>query len=451
VIRTRLERHRQLVSGSTWLLASIAVQGATGFAFWLVAARLASRSAVGQAAALFSFALFINYVTSMGLPVAVPRFALDDSPASHHLFGLAVRYTALSSLVGAAVCLYLVPGSVVSPLTEHGLPVTLGLLFLTVCGMSFALLVDARLMALRRWRWVLGRTLILGLARMPFLLMTGIAHDPLALFVLIAGFPALSGFVGVVALRRGGGSSGVRVPAVVVRAAFRYASVNYLSMLLAQAPLFALPFIVAVYVRPAVNANFYVAWTVALFAFVVPMVIGQALLAEGAKREVPLASQVRLCLALSLALMTAIAFVCWAGAGVIPLLYGAGYEQAARLLPLLTAAGIPAAVSQILLWEARAHDDEFTALAITSSFGLGVLVLAVPLTKTYGIDGATVAWIVGNLIAAMVAIPLAVRRRPGRVVVVLDSGLEGDAQVDLEAAQQLGAIELLEEVREVGG
>ena len=55
-------------------------------------------------------------------------------------------------------------------------------------------------MTLRRWGWLPARVALVGLVRIPLLFARPIADDPLWLLLLVAGVPALSGFVGAAVL-----------------------------------------------------------------------------------------------------------------------------------------------------------------------------------------------------------------------------------------------------------
>ena len=121
----------------------------------------------------------------------------------------------------------------------------------------------------------------------------------------------------------------------------RYSAVNWISTISYQLPMFAMPVIVLVNVRAQANASFYVAWAVVGLACYVPTAIGQALLTEGGRDGAHLRAQVRLALVAATGLMVAGAVVATVARGLVPALYGASYQQAADVLPLLVAAADP--------------------------------------------------------------------------------------------------------------
>ena len=134
----------QVVKGSMWFVASVAVGAVGGFAYWSLAARAndGQSQVVGLAAALFSAMLFVNYLTGMGLPVAVARFAPANTRSVNVLFNWALIYTGVTSLVGTlgffALAPLFMPDDALSSLFQWGVPFGLLVFFLLVTGQSSA-------------------------------------------------------------------------------------------------------------------------------------------------------------------------------------------------------------------------------------------------------------------------------------------------------------------------
>jgi O-antigen/teichoic acid export membrane protein len=402
--------HRHLITGSVWLIVATLVAALGGFAFWLAAAHVDSSTSVGRAAALFTSAMFLNYVTGMGLPIAVARYANDRSKEARVLFEWALAYTAATSAAGAVLFLALVPHSVATPLFSAGYPLGFLLFFVIVTGMSFAILVDMRLMAMRQWGWVVGRAFLVVSLRLPFVWVRPVRNDALWLFLLIGGSQALSGLVGAVVLQRGAWRALLPLPAQA-RRAFRYASVNYLGQLAIQAPFFVLPLIVLLNVSAHDNAVFYIAWAVMAVVFVTVQMIGQALLVEGGKDGARLGSQVRVALAIAMVFTCLGSFVAYLGSELLTTVYGRGYASASDLLPVLVLGTIGWAITSTYLTQARVLERGSAIIAISVPFALLILLPATFLTVRDGIDGAAQAWLYGNGAAAFVAIAVSYAAR----------------------------------------
>jgi O-antigen/teichoic acid export membrane protein len=289
---------------------------------------------------------------------------------------------------------------------------------LVVMGSAFSLIVDVRCMTMRRWNLVLGRIVLVGIAKVA-LLPIGQAseHRPLLLFLYLGGPVAVSGFVGVFLVNRiTGGRHQLAPRPDTARSAVRYSLINYLSTLAYQAPYFALPVIVLVHVSAEVNSSFYVAWGIVAIAFYVPSAIGQALLAEGGKDGAHVRSQVRLAMLLAIGLMAAGTVITFVGKGVVVGAYGEAYRDAAHILPAMMLAGIPWAMTSLYLTEARVLHRHAATVIITVTLTVSIIVPALILVpgtgKGHGLDGASTSWLVGNVVAAVVAVVVtAVGRR----------------------------------------
>lgn len=410
---TRPTGHRHLLTGSAVLVVGAGIQALTGALFWVVAAKLDRQSNVGNATALYTSVLFGGYLAGLGLPVALARYAADRSDSSEVTFTWGTLATLLSSVVasvGYVAVLLALHVDAAKVLTDFD-PVLGPLLFVVmVAGAALSLIVDVRCMTVRRWNLVLGRIVLVGVVRIPLLyLVRDHEHRALWLFTFAAGTTALSGILGAIWVPRvAGGRHRLSPKPRTANAAVRYSFVNYLSTLGYQAPYFALPVIVLASVTPKVNASFYVAWGIVSVVFYVPSAIGQALLAEGGKEGAHVRTQTKLSMALAVGLMLVGTLAAFVGSGLVESIYGTAYHQAARILPAMMAAGIPWAITSMELTEARVrHRSVVTVLitvVLTASIIVPALVLVPGSGRGHGIDGASKAWLVGNIVAALVAV-----------------------------------------------
>ncbi len=407
--RLRPERargHRHLLTGSAVLVAGAAIQALSGAVFWLVAAKLDLEVDVGSAGKLFTSVLFVTYLAGLGLPVALARYAADRSPDADVTFTWASIATVAAAVVAAIVYVELIPLSATKVLTDWH-PVFGPLLFsLAVAGAALSMIVDVRCMTARRWNLVMVRISVVGLVRFPMLfLFRDHEHRALWLFVYAVGPLALSGLAGAALAPRaagGGHRLGPRPPTTGL--AVRYSAVNYVSTLAYQAPYFALPVIVLANVSAETYASFNVAWGIVAVAFYVPTALGQALLAEGGRDGAHVHAQVRLALGIALGLMLVGAATAFVFSDVVETVYGPEYRQAARVLPAMIAAGVPWAVTSLYLSEARILHRHVATVTITGVLTAAILAPAALLVPGDGIDGASRAWLIGNLAAAAVAV-----------------------------------------------
>ncbi|MCB1039348.1 MAG: hypothetical protein R2701_00965 [Acidimicrobiales bacterium] len=416
-LRARGRGHGHLLTGSSVLVLGAAVQGFGGLAFSILVSKLDLKANFGDASALFTSVLFVTYLAGLGLPVSLARYAADRDVDSHVVFAWGVLVTVPASVLASGLYLWLVdPGA--ADVLWNWSPIGGFLLFAAiVCGSAFSLIVDVRAMTMRRWNLVLLRICLVGVMKIALLpLFRHSDHRALLIFLYLAGPVAISGFVGVTLINKvTGGRHRLRPTPATAHAAVRYSAVNYLSTLAYQAPYFALPVIVLKHVDSQTNGSFYVAWGIVAIAFYVPSAIGQALLAEGGKGGAHVRIQMRLAMALAVGLMAVGTVATFLGKGLVVAVFDESYREAAHILPAMMLAGIPWAVTSLLLTEARVLHRNVATVIITVVLMVSIIVPALVLVPGdqpgHGLDGASAAWLVGNVFAAAVALGVTVVNR----------------------------------------
>jgi O-antigen/teichoic acid export membrane protein len=392
------------------LVLGAAVQGIGGFAFSVLASKLDAKADFGDATALFTSVLFVTYLAGLGLPVALARYAAGRDVDSHVVFTWGVLATIPATLAASAAYLWVIHPGAADVLWEIGTFWGFALFVAIVAGSALSLIVDVRAMTVRRWNLVLARICLVAVAKIALLpVAQGSSNRALLIFVYLGGPVALSGFVGVALIGKiTGGRHRLRPRPATAHAAVRYSAVNYVSTLAYQAPYFALPVIVLTNVDSATNGSFYVAWGIVAIAFYVPSAIGQALLAEGGKGGAHVQQQMRLALTMAVGLMAMGALVTWLGKGLVVQVFDATYQDAAHILPAMMLAGIPWAVTSLLLTEARVLHRHVATVTITVVLTVSIIVPALVLVPgdgpRSGLDGASAAWLAGNTFAALVAV-----------------------------------------------
>jgi O-antigen/teichoic acid export membrane protein len=403
-----------LVSGSAWVMMGFLAQAVTGVGFWVLAARMYSQVDVGVASGLFTSLQFINYATALGLQELLSRYRPETR--GDPLLGWSTLATMASSMAGTAIYLGLVgrggDNSALSALTGAGAPAILGFVGVAASN-AIAALADARMMWAKKWSWVFWRLALAGAIRLPLVLIPAAATADTAdgsvgvwLFFVMAAPIALSGLVSLYLLRRAGNPPlSLDRPETGWNGPLRYAGVNYLSHLAILAPQFILPVIVFVNVRAVTYANFFLAWSIAAVAFILPVTIGRVFLVEGS-RTTAAAGATRQAAMLAVGSMLVATVGAGALALLLPAIYGADYTEAGRILPWLVAGGIPWSVTSIALARARVHADSLSIVVMTTFAAVSVLGLAMWLVPQRDLDGAIAAWGLGNAVASAVAVVL---------------------------------------------
>jgi O-antigen/teichoic acid export membrane protein len=401
-----------MLGGSLWLLAATIIVSLGSIVFWLLVTQSAPSHEVGQAAALFSATLFVGYLTSLGLPIAVSRYATDRSQDSATLFAWALLLAIASSLIGVVALATVAPAPIRDGLASwHPAPAWL-LVFLMLVGGSISSLVDVRLMALRRWSLVFCRAFAIAVIRLPFLLWIPETNGALYVYAIAAGGFAVTGVAFLPFLAQRGWLQLRPLPGRAGRAV-RFTTVNYLGQLAVQAPFFAVPFVVLVHVSAVENARFYLSWGVMSIVYISLQMISQALLVEGGRGGADHRRQAAVAMGVGLAVAGAATVVSLGLGPLLAGLYGPDYGPVATLLPLLMAGTIPFAVTMTTLTIARITEHSYATIAVAVGFAVAVMLPTLLLVAGHGALGAAWGWTLGNTIAAGFSLVAARLREQG--------------------------------------
>ncbi|MEZ5139202.1 MAG: hypothetical protein R2711_10695 [Acidimicrobiales bacterium] len=380
----------------------------------ILVSKLDVKADFGDASALFTSVLFVTYLAGLGLPVALARYAADRDVDSHVVFAWGVLATVPAAVVASAGYLWLVDPGAADVLWDWHPVGGFALFALIVMGSAFSLIVDVRAMTMRRWNLVLLRICLVAVAKIALLpLLRHSDHRALLIFLYLAGPVALSGFLGVALINRiTGGRHQLRPRPATARAATRYSAINYLSTLAYQAPL----------LRPAGHRaqarrqhhQRQLLRGVGHRGHRLLRALGHrpgaARRGRQGRRPRPLADAPRTGPS-QVGLMALGALATFLGKGLVVAVFDESYRDAAHILPAMMLAGIPWAVTSLLLTEVRVLHRHVATVVITVTLMLAIIVPALILVpgtqKGHGLDGASAAWVVGNVIAAAVAVVVA--------------------------------------------
>jgi O-antigen/teichoic acid export membrane protein len=413
-VQQAVDTRSQSRSGIT-MLVNLAFTAGAGFAYWFFVARTYSADDVGRAGALATSAMLVIFATNLGLTVAVGRHASTRGSDDSARFTVAALLVVLSSAIGGLLLFALGPDSVMRALRG---PAGLSgeIVFLVIVALvPLSQLSDIRLLALRRWRFVLLRSGTSAALKITIalILTSGSAdHGTVTLFVGLLGPDAVLGLISACIV----GATGARHMFTTrglppLRAAFNAARINYVSVLLAQGANVVVPFVVISHVTDAENANFYLAWSFTQIALLVPQSITWGLHVEGRVDADVLARQVSRALRLAIGLSAVATLGSIALVWVLPTLYGSDYETAGRIAPVMMATSVPYAVSAILLAQARVTARYRTELRIAAVYAVSLVGSVLLLVGDGGLSGAVTGVVLGAAVAALVNGALGVRHR----------------------------------------
>jgi O-antigen/teichoic acid export membrane protein len=414
VARLKSVRRVPLYRSSFALMLTTGFNGVLGFAYWVLAARLYPAKAVGVGAGAISAMMLVSSLGWIGLQYVLLRFVPVAGRAQTRLVRL--TYAAATAIGLAAAGVFLAGFAHLAGLgilTKS--PLTM-LLFAasTTLWVVFSL-QDSVLIGLRRAGWVPIENATFGAIKAVLLVVLAASASAWAVFgAWVLGLIGLVLVINVALFGRFLGQ-GRAVPSRLPprRQLIRFATGHHFVAVTAAIPDSLVSLLVLALMPGAANAYYYSAWSVSFSLRLLAVNMSNALTVEGALAETKVRSLVlqvsRLAFAVLVPLVVGVVIL----AGPIMRTFGPGYEHAANLLRLFAFALLPFTIVNFVIAVERIRQRIGPALLIAGVSTVTTIGLDLWLIPSAGLSGAGLGWLVGQSLAAMIAIGLTVRRDSG--------------------------------------
>jgi O-antigen/teichoic acid export membrane protein len=409
---SKLESERQMILNSGSMFGTAVVTALLGAAYWLVAARNFTQSAVGIGSAAVSAMTLLGFLATVGLGTLL----MGELPRrSQGRRGLITAALAVSGSIGAVLGVgfaLLAPefSSNLSPLSGSAGAVLIFAAGTALTGAAFVL--DQALIGLLRGGLQLTRNVAFSVIKLaalfgvPLLVTSG---DSVALYGTWTAGIALSMLV----LTRlfGRDPADPRRPTFdVLRRMRASAATHHVFNLALRIPDLVLPLIVVTILSASANASFYIAWMIASLVFAVPISLSTVLFAVGSGESVGLAERFRLTVSTSLAFgVLANVFLLVAGEPILSAFGSAYADSATTALHILALGVFPETVRTHYVATHRIERRISAAIPIVWGGTLLELVGGAVGAAVDGLSGVALGWLIAVCIEALVMGPDVVR------------------------------------------
>ncbi len=400
-----------LIRNSFALIVNTGLNGALGFAYWLVAARLYSPHHVGTGAAGISALLLAASIGWTGFQYTLMRYLADSGGRSARL--VAASYGVALLIAGPAAIAFIAYAQGVPELREiAGSWLAAAGFIAGVCVWVVFSLQDAALIGLRRSAWVPAENAAYGILKLVLLVLLAALGSGWGLIASwVAGAAVMVAVVNVLLFTRllvGRPHRPDRLPATGT--VVRFTAGHHLVALVGGLPDNLVPLLVVSLLSDQANAYYYAAWTVSYSMRLVAMNIANALTVEGAHDQDEFHRLVRSGMRLGLLVIGPILLAALVLAPLVMRLFGSGYDTAVPLLRLFAIALAPFTATTLFVATERVSQRVGAAAAVmvtSTALTVGLDVLLVP---RLGIAGAGLGWLVAQFAAAAVAGLVVLRR-----------------------------------------
>lgn len=341
-IVAQLAHNRIVLVNAGSMMSTVLVTALLGAAFWLVAARQFTPDAVGVASAAISAMTLLGYLATVGFGTLL----MGELPRrDRHHRGLLNAALAVSGAIGMALGLgFAIAAPLLSselgPLSETWVA---ALVFAAGVGLTgLAAVLDQALIGLMRGGLQLTRNVVFSVVKLIALVLVAyLGTRPGGVWIYATWTAGIAFSLVVMArfyMRRSG--DGLRPKFGLLGEMRVDAATHHVYNLAIRAPDLVLPLIVVSLLSASANANFYIAWMIASFAFMVPVSLSSVLYAVGSGDSTALFRRYRLSVALSAGLGLAANLVLLVAGGAILALFGADYERGALSALHILALGV---------------------------------------------------------------------------------------------------------------
>jgi len=408
LVATGRQRMRDdpLLANSVYLMLSTVTMGLFGFVFWVVATHLYRPGQVGLATTLVAASILISYASQLGFNSTFIHFLPGATERSEEINTGLVLVLAAAVLVAGGY-IFIVP-AFVHQLAGVRDSVTFAVGFVVFCAMaSVNLATDAVFIAFRAARFnVLVDGFLQGVVKVTL---------PAALIGLGGyGVYAATGGAAVLAV---GASLAIMVwkfgyrprPQVssrYLRRAMRFSSANYGANLLNMVPILVLPLVVLRGLGAADAGFFYVAFQLAGVVFAMAYSISQSTFSEGSQPGASFRRLMRRSARAEAVSVLPAALVLLVVARLVLLVFGRAYaHHAAGALEVLALSAPLVALYDWVCVLLRLRHELAELVIVNVVYALSITGLALAWSQR-GIAWVAWAWLVGNLLAAVVGVCL---------------------------------------------
>lgn len=388
-----------LYRNSLFLMLNTGLVSLFNYGFWLLAGHMASSEHIGLATEAIAAAAMIVAIARLGMDDSLTRFFPQSKDKGGFYNALIAIMLLVTIIVIAGFILglpYISPALLFLKNWQYIL-LFIGFVFLTsICDMQGTALV-----AIRRADLALLEYSFLIL-RIPLLFVLG-SLGMLGIFLALDVTYLVMMAAGIIIMYKMGIARDLHIDIGEARKTARYSLGNYTSTIIATAPLTLIPILIVNLTGASQEAYFYVAFSVAIFLFMVPDAIAASMFVEGS-HEQPLKATAFKSLRFAFIILAPMVLAIAVFGDNILLLFSPEYSAAAhQLLLLLAISSLFYAVIAVYITVVQVQKNIAILNYIRFAVAGLTLFLSYILLQKLGLVGIGYAWLLANVIVAVIA------------------------------------------------
>lgn len=376
-----------LYKNSFFIALSRGINAASGFLFWLLAARIYSVEDVGLSSALLSYLELILVFSSLGFNYSIIRFLPMKNKKD--VFNTYFTIISLSSILFTV--LFILTGRVfVTEFSIIKIPVYAIIFTFSSIANCIGMLTGNTFIAMRDGGNYLFQNII-RLIRIPLLALLGILKG-FGIFVSVGLAYILCSLISISILHKSIGIN-FKVNLIFLKESLKFSSFNYLANNLALAPEYILPIMVLSMLGKKEAAIFYIAFSIGNLVLIIPSVMGISLFVEGSHGENLRDNFVRSTFATYFILVPTVMLIILFGKISLNI-FGSEYTRAYDLLCLFSLSSIFFAIYSLIIPVLNVKMKVVSIFILNFFICIMLLGLSYNFILRFGLIGIGYAWII---------------------------------------------------------
>lgn len=393
-----------LLKNSLYLIATNLLNLGLGFFFWVIAARYYTPQEVGTISAILSSMFLISMISALGFHNAFIFYLPKDKKNASKIINSGITSSIVASLGFSIIFVYGLD------IWAPPLKLILNDLLYTVlfAGITAIMtttgLISAAFIAGRRSSFHMIKELIFGIVKiLPLQMLSVLGAMGIFLAWGIGAMLAVTvSFFGLTRIWKG--YLPILMLDPIIKDLAWFSAWNYIGDILYSLPRLILPIMIINFVSTESTSYFFIAMMIAGLLYGIPQSISNSLLAESSDAG-ELWHKVKKSIKINAALLfPGVLFFILLGKFVLNIFNPLYAENASTTLNILSVSSLPFSIITTFITVRTAQKKVLSVVKINAAIASITLVLALPLLKISGIEGAAVAFLLANSLIAIVVI-----------------------------------------------
>jgi O-antigen/teichoic acid export membrane protein len=392
-----------LIKNSIYLIAATLFNAVLGFFFWMIAAKYYVPNDVGITSAILSAMSLISMISLIGFPNTLIFYLPRDSKNANMIINSCLTICIVISMVFSLI--FILGIEVWTPelkLVSNNLGTIVIFVMATILT-TISAIMSGVFTAGRRSSFHMTKENIFGFIKIfPLILFVGLG----TMGIFISWFIGLVATItiGFILLSKLWNYSPIFTFDPIIKNIARFSCGNYIAGIFYSLPRLILP-IMIVDLNSAESAGyFFIASTMAGLLYGISQSISSSFLAESSEKD-KFWNNVKKAIRFNVMLLIpGLLLFMILGKFVLNLFNHSYAEHATTTLIILAIASVPLSAINIFTTVRNAQKRIGSTIKINAIVATITLILAIPLMKVMNIEGAALAFLIGNIIGAIIVI-----------------------------------------------